>query len=517
MNFETKLVPWIDEIQNYLKDSSKKPSDIKKVLKGVDFDKLTYADKARLYEMFDPKREITEELFKRQLDLYFSLLESKSTNIRIPVFTDYIEWVYSQDTSKMQDQTFDIVTSRLLRTKATDLPKSITSFMDRLPEAFHGDIDKLSNSRLGTLVNILNGLDADYSVLPQECKDFTIAMFNACAVKSEIADKNKNKMRPLFRDDPRYFYNILNKAFSGVGEHGSWIDEPAKKLRFKHMVDYANFQERILLGSRRQLNYPTFESYAKEMKLPKLPEYEKNSSTYLQYYLKSPREYKDYAKRMGQVFVGLVRAEMSRVEKLYDSGLVTAEDLYGFAVTDNAKNKVRGVNTFGAKRAFLSQYSNFLIDLVHLDELTGQAKSDIYSFKENEAEQKSSRTQIRQSVEMPKQKARVAETHERADSNGTETQRYYEQLGSTRKSRVEGQLSLFGAVDNSSMFRPVEKLAEETVDEKIKSSSYSVDDLPELYEMYGKSKREGRENYELAQIIVELEERQKDAKVLGEE
>ena len=492
MNFETKVVPWIDEIQSYLKDSSKKPAEIKKVLKNADFENLSYADKARLYKMFDPKCEITEELFKRQLDLYFSLLESKSTSIRIPVFSDYVEWIYSQDVGKMRDQTFDILTSRLLKTKATDLPKSITNFMDSLPEVFHGDIDKYSNARLGTLVNILNGLDTEYSSLPKGCKDFVTAMFNACAVKSEIADKNKNRMRQLFRAEPRLYYNFFNKAFSGTGAYEIWIDEPAKKITVPHMINYANFQEMVIANSRKPLHYDAFVSYAQELKLPKFPPYDKSLNTYSKFYLKEPREYKDYAKKLGPIFVGLVRDEMARVEKIHDFRLVQPDDLFAFAMTLNAKRKVRELNPHSSKSVFLPEYADFLIGLVHLDELTGQSKSDIYVVKKTE---ETTQRQVATPGQVDAQK-------ERPEGYG-----YFEQTTATRKSRVPGQLSLFGGYDGSA-YSPTSS----TLEDKIKSGTCTVDDLPELYEMYDEIQREGREDYELAQMIVELEERQNETR-----
>ena len=103
MRFRADSAEWIGEVKGYLTGSSMKIGEIKKILRGVDFEKLSYADKVKLSKMFDPANEITDELFKKQLDLYFSLLESKSSPMQIPVFSDYIEWVYSQEPSKIPD------------------------------------------------------------------------------------------------------------------------------------------------------------------------------------------------------------------------------------------------------------------------------------------------------------------------------------------------------------------------------------------------------------------------------
>ena len=115
MKFRTDSAEWIGEVKSYLTDSSRKIGEIKKVLRAVDFEKLSYADKVRLSKLFDPTAEISDELFKRQLDLYFSLLESKSSPISIPVFSEYIEWVYSQEPSKIPDKMFEMMSLRLAK------------------------------------------------------------------------------------------------------------------------------------------------------------------------------------------------------------------------------------------------------------------------------------------------------------------------------------------------------------------------------------------------------------------
>lgn len=485
MNFETPVVPWVDEIQNYLKDGSKKAGELKKVLKSADFEELSYADKARLYKMFDPKCEITEELFKRQIDLYFTLLESKSSPIKIPIFSEYIDWIYGQDISKMSDRTFDVLTSRLLKTKSTDLSDTINAFMERLPGAFDKDIDKLSNKRIGTLINILNEMDIEYTQLPQECKRFVEDMFRACTVKTEIADKNKDRMRRLFKDDPRYYYNIFNKAFAGVGEYEAWIDEPAKKITVPHMVNYANFQDRVLANYRKPLTYDTFVTYAQQWKFPKFPAYDKSSNTYSHFYLKEPREYKDYAKKMGHIFVSLVKSEMARVEELFDRRRISTNDLYSLILTENAKTRVRMLNPYSSKKDFLGKYSEFLIGLVHLDELTGQSYQDIYD--------------VRQVKEI-KPQTYSSGARERYDG-------YYSRERAESKSKsseVEGQFSIFGNERNVA-YR--EGLEEELPSEDLTNKQYTVDDLSDLYDKYNELTRQGKEDFVLAEIIVSLEDK----------
>ena len=128
MRFRTEPAEWIGEVKSYL-TGTLKVGEIKKILKGVDFEKLSYVDKSRLSKLFDPTAEISDELFKKQLDLYFTLLESKSSPMQIPIFSDYIEWVYSQDTAKIPDKMFDMMTSRLAKSKAQEIPEPVSSFM----------------------------------------------------------------------------------------------------------------------------------------------------------------------------------------------------------------------------------------------------------------------------------------------------------------------------------------------------------------------------------------------------
>lgn len=479
MSFETPVVPWIDEIQNYLNDESKKPGDLKKVLKSADLESLSYADKARLYKMFDPKCQISEELLKRQLNLYFSLLESKSSPMKIPVFTDYVDWIYSQDISKMSDRTFDTLASRLLKTTTSDLSESIKNFIDKLPQAFDKPIDAMSNARISTLISIMNATEMEYSSMPEECKKFVQEMFKACSVKSEIADKNKNQIRKLFREDPKYYYNLMNKAFAGCKVHESWIDEPAKRLTIPNMINYANFQGRIISNYRKALSFEGFASYAKDLDLPKLPPYDKEELGYSRVYLQEPREYKDYAKKMGHLFTGLVREEMARVEKLFDDRKVTTEHLYDYAITQSSKSKVRLLNPYASKREFLNKYSEFMIGLVHLDELTGQSYANVYDaskIKDNNLQAK--------------------RNDERA--GGYRVAEQYPIRG--RKSEVDGQFSLFG--NNDISYRHLENTEENTNS----SEQYTVDDLPELRERYDEMLKEGIEDYDLIHTILDLED-----------
>lgn len=379
MRFKADSAEWIGEVKSYLTGSSMKIGEIKKILKGVDFENLSYPDRVKLSKMFDPSNEITDELFKKQLDLYFSLLESKSSPMQIPVFSDYIEWVYSQDTSKIPDKMFELMTSRLARSKAQEIPEPVSSFMTRLVKEFDRKLDNLSNSRLSTLVSVLKDIGADYENLPEECKGFVQRMFIACSVKAEIADRNKREIRGMFRDDPKGYYNIFNKAFARFEQYETWIDEPAKKLTLDNMINYANFQDIVVRNCRDRLYFSRFQECARELGLPRFPEYDSADSRFRMFYLREPREYKDYAKRMSGLFEGMVRSEATNAAKQSKTHKLSEQEMFKFATTDKMIRKFTRVHSATTPMEVGLNYADLLIDFVHLDELTGQSKRDIFN------------------------------------------------------------------------------------------------------------------------------------------
>jgi len=379
MRFKADSAEWIGEVKSYLTGSSMKVGEIKKILKGVDFENLSYPDRVKLSKMFDPSNEITDELFKKQLDLYFSLLESKSSPMQIPVFSDYIEWVYSQDTSKIPDKMFELMTSRLARSKAQEIPEPVSSFMTRLVKEFDRKLDNLSNSRLSTLVSVLKDIGADYENLPEECKGFVQRMFIACSVKAEIADRNKREIRGMFRDDPKGYYNIFNKAFARFEQYETWIDEPAKKLTLDNMINYANFQDIVVRNCRDRLYFSRFQECARELGLPRFPEYDSTDSRFRMFYLREPREYKDYAKRLSGLFEGMVRSEATNAAKQSKDHKLSEQEMFKFATTDKMIRKFTRVHSATTPMEVGLNYADLLIDFVHLDELTGQSKRDIFN------------------------------------------------------------------------------------------------------------------------------------------
>lgn len=494
MKFKTELVPWINEIKSYLTDSSKKIGELKKVLKSVDFSNLDYPTKIRLSALFDPRCEITKEIFKRELTLYFSLLESKNNPIKIPIFSDYIDWIYSQDISRLNDVTFDLISSSLLKTTATNLSEPINSFMARLPEEFNKSIDTLSNSRISTLINILNETKNGYDNMPLECQNFVKRMFLACAVKTEIAEKNKLRFRGAFRDDPRYYYGIFNKAFAGVGEYESWIDEPAKKLTYKNMVNYANFQENVLANTKYGLDYQTFSSCASDLNLPRMPEYDPSQYYFKQYYLAEPREYKDYAKKMGDLFVEMVRGETEKIYNALINKSLKPSDIEAFAVTHRIKRKFGKIDFKADAKTVAKAFADELISMVHLDELTGQSYRDIFSEPKTVAEKSDKPVQVEQNNNLAetqvKQPAKPAKPK-------TEKVSKVAPKSNDEDFDQESEYDLDDQVDYYKL----------DLDSRIQNRCCVPDDLPELYERYNELLERGEHNIDLENAMFDLEVR----------
>lgn len=524
MKFQSEIVPWLPELKNYLKDSSKKIGEIKKILRSVDFSKMDYPTQVRLAAMFDPRCEITEELFKRQVNLYFSLLESKTSPVTIPIFSNYIDWIYSQDIDKLTDPTFDIISSRLLKTTASSLSEPINSFMSRLPEEYNKDIDKLSNSRINTLINILNETKNSHENMPAECRNFVKNMFKACAVKAEIADKNKQKFRGLFRDDPRGYYGLFNKAFAGVDAYDSWIDEPAKKLSFKNMVNYANYQSQVLKNVKYGLRYSTFVSCADDLKLPRLTEYDPDSVFFTKDYLKEPREYKDYAKKMGDLFVQMVKFEVKKVAEKIDNGTLTESDLDEFAVTNKMADRIGNIQISDDKKNVLRNFAYCLIDMVHLDELTGQSFRDIYNEndyissapkqqtmqipKQNEEDKPETQEHVSSMVQLPDYE--MAEENKNLDSAATveaESKTAIDEKVSTDEKVAEsGEQSEYAGI-------PYDYAYDMTLDDRILSSSCVPEDMPELMERYNDLISNNKHDFYLENALFDLEARMRDNEI----
>ena len=375
---------FINELQSYL--SGNVGSDGKnvtvrkmvKIVKKTDFQNLPLETQRALHSMVDPSCDISEEVFKRQLDLYFSLMEDNDGPQRIPVFSEYVEWLYRQESRNIPDKMFDLMTSRLLKTKAKTLPESVSGFFDGLTEEYKRDIDKISNERLKSLIGILNGINLEFEQMPDELKNFVRQMFIRCAVKTEIADRNKTEIRNLFKDDPSTYYNWFNKAFAGYGNYQTWIDEPAKKLSLRNMINYANMQDIVVKNGRRGLSFQIFQAGARSLGLRRLPEYKVGGLQFGIHYLPEPREYKDYAKKMTKLFTQMIKAEIEESISLKNQGVLLDGRAHRFGQTSRMWEGCEYVLRATTPAKTAERYADFLVSLVHLDSLTGLTKNQLF-------------------------------------------------------------------------------------------------------------------------------------------
>ncbi len=447
MRFDINASEWVNEIESFLSGDPKKVGDIKKVLKSANLSKLSYDDKVKLSQMFDPTCEVSDEVFKRQLELYFALLESKTAPKTIPMFSDYIEWVYAQDSRHIPDKMFELMTSRLLKAKATELPESVSKFATGLTHEYTREIDKISNTRLNSLVQILNTLGVNYAQMPVECQKFIKSMFIACAVKTEIADKNKQEIRAMFRNDPKGYYSDFNKAFAGFEQHESWIDEPAKKLTLRNMINYANFQEMVIQKCKRGLYFSKFQSCARDLRLSRLPKYDEEEPRFKAAYLPEPREYKDYAKKMINLFLQMVEFEAENFAEKRLKG--EPGDIFKFAITRRMATFLEYADKSSNPYESAVRYANALIDFVHLDALAGTTKRQIIN------------------LDSLMKNVRPTEAGER--------------VGMLKRTQVEPRVSTEQMVD---------KLSRQ---------------LDELYERYHELRESGKRDYNLESQIIDLE------------
>ena len=97
------------------------------------------------------------------------------------------------------------------------------------------------------------------------------------------------------------------------------------------------------------------------------------------FYLREPREYKDYAKRLSGLFEGMVRSEATNAAKQSKDHKLSEQEMFKFATTDKMIRKFTRVHSATTPMEVGLNYADLLIDFVHLDELTGQSKRDIFN------------------------------------------------------------------------------------------------------------------------------------------
>lgn len=285
------------------------------------------------------------------------------------------------------DKLLSVMVREFSKANPEEWTDEIKTFVDFIPELFGQNIDKMSNSRIKSLIKILDKTSLEYKVMPATCKEFVRDVFLRCAVKTEISDKNKTEFQGIFKNDPKKYYDAFNKAFAGLEGKDSWVDRPTNKLTFKQMINYAEFQD-VVLGfknSTKNLDIDSFYLMAKALKLPKLPPYEP-AVLDARIYLKDNRDYKTISKRMAKHFAGFIMSEADRLVEKIECGEIKPEDVYELAPTSQMTRMVKTIDLYSNNEQARKNYAYFLMGLVHLDKLMEKSKAEIYSGKSKTTE-----------------------------------------------------------------------------------------------------------------------------------
>lgn len=291
------------------------------------------------------------------------------------------------------DEQLSVVVKEFLKSKPNEWTDEMKLFVDLIPELFNQNTDKMSNSRLKSLVKILDKTELEYKELPATCKDFVRNVFLCCAVKTEISDKNKTEFQGMFKNDPKKYYAMFNKAFAGFEGTDSWVDRPTNKLTFQQMVNYAEFQDAVLgyKNSTGKLDKNSFYLMAKALKLPKLPPYESEVLD-ARVYLKDNRDYKTLSKKMVKYFAGFVMSEADRLNEKLECSELKPEDIFELTPTSQMTRMVKTIDIYSNGEQARKNYAYFLMGLVHLDKLMEKSKAEIYGEDFSKNEIKTSKT-----------------------------------------------------------------------------------------------------------------------------
>lgn len=367
---------------------------VKKFIKSSDFAKRDFVLKRKLYIMFDPSQKVSSDVLKKQVDLYVDLLnEGFDVASAFPEFAGFVENMFKTNIMKLGNDKLYAMLHAVDRLKSECSTEVIDEFESNIPLLYGQNIDNMTNRRLSILINYIK--DMEYDNLTPEQQGFVIDLFNRCAVKTETSDNNRDKLSTSewFKDNASNYYSQFNKAFFGVGFYdNSLFDEPTKKIRFEHLVKYANLQNafikemeqsarsyntsvaRLLYRSSQDKVYQVARNCARDLKIPSFPQYDETSAYFKNYYLIEPREYKtSVTSKMLGLFRSMVYSKLSEVNWTGDVKL-SAQKLCEFITTNKMNNDVIKIIANNQKdedfvRGY-NQLASWLVSLVHLDELS---------------------------------------------------------------------------------------------------------------------------------------------------
>lgn len=387
----------IDGLISYIHqtDSSNQWSKrkVKDVIRQGKFKELPYASQRKLYIMFDSSQKISSEIIQRELELYIDLLNSNfPISTEFDIFDKFARSIFEEDVFSLSTERLGSILKALQKLNPEKSTPEIDEFIQKIPALYTQNVDNLSNKQLSLLINQIR--DMDYKDLPVQMQDFVLELFVRCATKAETSDNNNKKFKTAnwFKANPQTFFGQFNKAFFGANPYDEiFIDEPTKKIRFEHLVNYANFQyefirqieelsrvhrlpvSKLLSYGDKYYVYNIASSIATKQHLPQFEPPEQDGSPKKFYLADETREYKSsvLAKSSG-LFVSMIREKLEQAYKTQSiDGM--ADTLSDFAVTQKMKDHLNSL-VLASKRyknfdASYDYFARWLVGLVHIDEI----------------------------------------------------------------------------------------------------------------------------------------------------
>ena len=398
------LAEGVEGLNKYFNGSIVEKKVIKSFIKKNKFVQIPYETKRNLYSMFDPSQKVSAEVIAKQVELYVELLNESNDKFDVvtefPAFHEFISSLYLQDISRIGNDRLYVLLSYLKKINPNKITPEIEEFVRGIPSLYNRNVDSLSNRRLSILIGQIK--NENYDDLAPEIQNFVVALFRRCATKTETSDNNNDRFKTSywFKDNIQNYFSQFNKAFFGLGLYeNSFMDEPTKKLRFKYLAKYADMQyefikrlkgiadynnvsvARVLYRSGNNSVYTYASECARKIGLDRFPEYDRNDCAYSNFYLAEPREYKtSVTGKMTNLFAGMIASKLKQASEGKDSKQI-AQKLSEFISTRKMNDdlvrilaKTKDEEDF---RKVFFEYGKWLVDLVHLDDITRKSVKEI--------------------------------------------------------------------------------------------------------------------------------------------
>lgn len=404
-----------DAINRYLNSNDEgvpTVGTVKAFMNKTKFKDMPFDLQRKLMIMFDYRQTVSSSVLEKEINLYLDMISDKKCNLEnFAEYIKFIEYIYNDDVTKMtNDRLFVLINSvKLKKNSKVKKSEAMQNFEKNLGALYERNIDLMSNERLAALIKYV--ADFDYKDLPAEMKTFVKELFKRCAVNAETRDNNRNMLQTRYwfgRD--RYqisnYFSQFNKGFFGLDMYdNNYFDKPAKNLPYKYMVKYADVQyafmnNMIALSKKYHMSIPDlFESspgyvhrmatkIAENENVPRFPDFNTENLNYTAntnpatiFYLREQREYKKkILPKMSKCFASMVKYYAQETGRANDCVLM-GQQLHEFVCTRRMNNDLLKIlatykDNPDFEQAF-DKIGGWLVNLVHLDELTGQSTKEI--------------------------------------------------------------------------------------------------------------------------------------------